>query len=564
MKGLRPNRTRKLSLFLAFLLLFPFPTPVSALTYQHKPVVAVIDPGHGKDAEGWGEPGAVGPSGTREDQVNLAISLYLRQFLRQIGIEPVMTRDENSNHYTHPDIFNRDVVKSLEGRVQRAVQAARASGKTDHSYDFFISIHNNASTSPQARGTMTAYFDPASAESYSYTPEAALYSSRSYQLARLVQENIVSKLGSYSWGVEPHNYYVLRRNVLPAILVEGLFLSNKKEEKLLQQPWVQANIAHAIFEAVKNYLGFSRIAGRDRIETAIAASKAGWTTSSTVILAVATNYPDALAGTPLAKKFDAPILLNPPQTLDSRVLTEIKRLKASKIIILGGPAAISPAVEESLRSSLPGVTVTRYGGANRYETAAIIARAMLTTPAGTVNTAATGTPVVLATGQNFPDALAAGPYAALRGYPVLLVEQNKIPAATAELLRELQPSVSYLVGGPAVISSEVEAAVPNPRRLYGQNRYETAVQVCTVLAGNTSGNAIIIASGDDFPDALVAGALSSRLGAPLFLTGRSQVPATVTGNLAGMSGTVSRIYFMGGKGAIEERVENSIIAAVPK
>lgn len=564
MKGVRPNRTRKLSLFLAFLLLFTFPNPVSALTYQHKPVVAVIDPGHGKDADGWGEPGAVGPSGTREDQVNLAIALYLRQFLRQIGIEPVMTRDENSNHYTHPDIFNRDLVTSLEGRVQRAAQAARASGKTDHSYDFFISIHNNASTSPQARGTMTAYFNPAYAENYSYTPQAALYSSRSYQLARLVQENIVSRLGSYSWGVEPHNYYVLRRNVLPAILVEGLFLSNPKEEKLLQQPWVQANIAHAIFQAVKNYLGFSRIAGQDRIETAIAASRTGWTTSSTVILAVATDYPDALAGTPLAKKFDAPILLNPPQALDSRVLAEIKRLKANKIIILGGPAAISPAVEESLRSSLPGVTITRYGGANRYETAAIIARTLLTIPAGTASTAATGTPVVLATGQNFPDALAVGPYAALRGYPVLLVEQNKIPAPTAELLRELQPSVSYLVGGPAVISSEVEAAVPNPRRIYGQNRYETAVQVCAVLAGNTSSNAIIIASGDDFPDALVAGALSSRLGAPLLLTGRSQAPATLISNLAGMSGTVNRIYFMGGKVAIEEGVENSILAAVPK
>jgi hypothetical protein len=82
-----------------------------------------------------------------------------------------------------------------------------------------------------------------------------------------------------------------------------------------------------------------RCAGAGRFETATEISKAEFTTAKTVILAYGMNYADALAGVPLAKKLDAPILLTNTKSLDVSTADEIKRLKAEKVIILGGEGA---------------------------------------------------------------------------------------------------------------------------------------------------------------------------------------------------------------------------------
>jgi hypothetical protein len=92
------------------------------------------------------------------------------------------------------------------------------------------------------------------------------------------------------------------------------------------------------------------------------------------------------------------------------------------------------------------------------------------------------TPVVyVATGENFPDALGAASASAVQGGPVLLVQPNAIPAATAVELSRLSPNVIYVAGGPAVVSDAVfdalKAYTPNVHRVAGQNRYETAVEV---------------------------------------------------------------------------------------
>lgn len=92
-----------------------------------------------------------------------------------------------------------------------------------------------------------------------------------------------------------------------------------------------------------------RVSGPDRFNTAIQVSKEGWETSNTVIIARSDDYADALAATPLAYQLDAPILLTSTTSLNADTKAEIKRLKAKKVIILGGTGAISDKVQKEIK-----------------------------------------------------------------------------------------------------------------------------------------------------------------------------------------------------------------------
>src|SRR5690606_14428488 len=119
----------------------------------------------------------------------------------------------------------------------------------------------------------------------------------------------------------------------------------------------------------------NRVAGLNRIQTAIAASQAicGDGQAPAVVLTRSDNFPDAQAGTPLAIALGAPLLLSGPTTLDAETEAEITRVlpPGGDVYLLGGTAALSDAVEARLADL--GYSTIRYGGINRFETAAIIA-----------------------------------------------------------------------------------------------------------------------------------------------------------------------------------------------
>ncbi len=150
-----------------------------------------------------------------------------------------------------------------------------------------------------------------------------------------------------------------------------------------------------------------RICGSNRYGTAVAVSKEGWVSSDTVVLARGDDYADALAGVPLAYALDAPMLLTHNDRLTESTKAEILRLRATKAYILGGTSAVSLTVENALKAM--GLNVVRIAGANRYGTAAEVARelAKFNQPAK----------AILAYGLDFPDALVAASYAAVNGLP---------------------------------------------------------------------------------------------------------------------------------------------------
>ena len=191
--------------------------------------------------------------------------------------------------------------------------------------------------------------------------------------------------------------------------------------------------------------------------------------------------------------------------------------------------------------------VERLSGADRYGTAAAVSASVFTNPSAVSK-------VFVATGGNFPDALAAAAAGGYVGGPVLLVGDT-VPAATASELARLNPSVIYVVGGTSVVSSAVESALGSYGtvvRLSGADRYGTAAAVSASVFTNPSAvSKVFVATGGNFPDALAAAAAGGYVGGPVLLVGDT-VPVSTAAELARLNPDV--IYIVGGTAVVSSSV----------
>ena len=194
----------------------------------------------------------------------------------------------------------------------------------------------------------------------------------------------------------------------------------------------------------------TRQAGSDRYSTAAAISAKHFDPGADVaFVATGTDFPDALTGGPAAAKLGGPILLTQKGKLPAATIGELRRLKPKRIVVLGGTGVVSAAVEKTLGRHTAG-KVTRLAGADRYSTGGAISKYVFDS----------GVPVAyVATGANFPDALAGGAAGAFRDGPVLLVAGGKIPGATIAELRRLKPKRIVVLGGTGVVPKTVEKAL---------------------------------------------------------------------------------------------------------
>lgn len=261
-----------------------------------------------------------------------------------------------------------------------------------------------------------------------------------------------------------------------------------------------------------------RTAAADRVATAIEVSRHGWDSAPSVVLAAAETFPDALAGVRLAASLEAPLLLTGATGLPDAVAEELQRLDAATVWILGGTSAVSGRVADDLRGL--GLSTRRLSGASRYETAASIA----------VASAIQTDEVTLALGTDWPDAVSASSLAALLdGPPILLVESDQVPAATVGALRDLDAGRVTIVGGTAVVSQAVVTQLTDldldVTRLSGPDRYSSSVAVAEAALQRRTGTVpLIVASGENFPDALSAGALAARQAGVLILVPSQSLP----------------------------------------
>lgn len=208
----------------------------------------------------------------------------------------------------------------------------------------------------------------------------------------------------------------------------------------------ESAVSAAVETAARAYAPqVERVSGRNRYETAAALSRRAFAQSRTVIVVSGTGFADAVSGGAAAFASVASMLLTSGTSLPQETAAEIRRLAPDRAVILGGTAAVSAGVETALRDIVP--NVSRISGLDRYSTSAAVAREFF--PGSAYR-------AFVATGANFPDALAATPAAGRNGGPVLLSRPDCVPLVVRTQLDRLAPTEVVLVGGTGALTSAIE------------------------------------------------------------------------------------------------------------
>ncbi len=262
-----------------------------------------------------------------------------------------------------------------------------------------------------------------------------------------------------------------------------------------------------------------RLSGQDRFETARKIAE-GFNngTVSNVVITSGYNFPNALSGSVLAKKLNAPILLGGNSPLENiNALTYIKAhlSKDGTIYILGDDKDIKSDIVNSL-TSLGYPNIKRLSSSSKYET--------IKTINDEIN-AKEGTPIVIAGGNVFADGLSMSTIAASKGYPIVLSDSNALSSSALETIKKVKPSKVYIIGGKGAISDSVKEQVKNTTnlseenlvRIWGTDRYETSLNIAKYF--DLDGKDITFASGENFSDALAGSVYAAKYNAPVILIG---------------------------------------------
>jgi serine protease len=201
-----------------------------------------------------------------------------------------------------------------------------------------------------------------------------------------------------------------------------------------------------------------------------------------------------------------------------------------------------------------GKVVTRIGGADRYAGAANLSAASF----------APGVPVAyLATGQNFPDALALGPVAGRDGGPILLLTRDTIPSPTAAELSRLAPGRIVVLGGSGSVSDAVLAGLGaytsgGVTRIGGADRYAGAANLSAANFPADGPATVYVVTGLNYPDGLSAGPVAARARVPILLVATDSLPTTVATELRRLN--PSQVIIVGGTASVSSAVQNAIAA----
>lgn len=283
-----------------------------------------------------------------------------------------------------------------------------------------------------------------------------------------------------------------------------------------------------------------RLAGADRVLTAVAASKDQFPRHSAgaAVLVRSDKYADALAGTPLAVAKNGPLLLSATGGLSDATTAELQRVLApgSTVYLLGGTAALSTNVEAQIRNL--GFTPRRLAGPDRFATAAVIARDGLNSPRT----------VFIATGMSHAEALVAGVAATHVGGAVLLTADDTMPPATKAYLDTATSPTVYAVG--SARGTYPSEAIP------GSTPAASAVALAERFFSRPA--RVAIASSATFPDAMSGGAHAGHQGVPLLLVNDT---ATQTNTYIAKTAPMGAFMY-GGTAAISSVLERSVEATL--
>ena len=321
--------------------------------------------------------------------------------------------------------------------------------------------------------------------------------------------------------------------------------------------WWQVKVGGIVYWVHSDYLTTApdmtytvgRIGGIDRYETAIKVSQSTYPSGAgTVMLASGTDFPDALAAGAAAGVAGASLLLTDPGALPSSVAAELTRLKATRVILIGGEDRVSSAVRASVQSVLPGAAIERIAGRDRTETSLLLAARFFPT----------ATAAYVVDGRNFADAVVAAALGGAKGMPVILV-----PGGDAGLSSDMSTRIKALgagirsvivAGSTASVSSGIESSIKAAgvatTRIGGIDRYETSY-LLNVNAYPNGATSVLFATG-----ALTGSVLAGRGKVPLFST-----PTTCMADAPKtwlLTSKVTRVTLIGGLPSLSEAVAASV------
>lgn len=269
-------------------------------------------------------------------------------------------------------------------------------------------------------------------------------------------------------------------------------------------------------------LSTDRIAGGNRFETSVEVSRAAAPHASgdVVFIANGLKFADALAAAPVVAAEGGHLLLTPPGGMPDAVSQRLAELAPREVVIVGSTASVSDAVARQAAST--GAYVTRIGGSDRVATSLLLLDRLR--ESGPVES------VWVASGFTFPDALVAASVAGRDRSAIVLDHHGATEAAAQSWLARVAPYVAdvrvRIAGGePSVSARDAsglrEAGATAVERFAGTDRYRTAIAINDAFGASAAAGTMLLATGQNFPDALAGAVLSARSGMPMLLSPQS-------------------------------------------
>ncbi|MDU4670598.1 MAG: cell wall-binding repeat-containing protein [Finegoldia magna] len=295
-----------------------------------------------------------------------------------------------------------------------------------------------------------------------------------------------------------------------------------------------------------------RISGENRVQTAIEVSKKMFKEGTNkVVLANQNNYSDVLTAAPFAKANNASLLYVSSDSISKEVMSEIARLKAKEITIIGGEKSVDEGLEKELEKR--NFKVNRLSGADRYKTSAQIAAKLIDGKTTTLE---------IASGENYADALSLNNAAEKDKAPILLVRVNAIDKSVEDVIKSSKASLINIAGGEKSVSESTKANIKKisnatVNRMGGADRYETSILLAKYSGAK---EVVVVASGEKFADALVAAPFSAKQNGAILLTNKDKLGDKAEQFIKDTK--FNKSYVIGGEKSVSEDVINQLTSII--
>jgi len=333
-------------------------------------------------------------------------------------------------------------------------------------------------------------------------------------------------------SIVPTNNYALENNKVNETKKEEIVITKDKDDKKLEDT----------SDKTKNTLSVTRISGSDRYDTSFKIQE--FLTkdkfSYYAVFASGEGFSDALSAGILAGEFEAPLILVRKDSIPKVISDNYSRITFGRSFLVGGTNSVSKKVEDEIHKNIS-VTI-RLAGKNRLDTALSIYGPMLEKRKELV----LGDAFSSYNGYVYADALTTMPY---------MYQLNKSTMGPLPLLPYAGEDASIVFGG----YNSVPKLVGERSRIYGADRYKTAVEIAKAFKSNLNKDVdtIVLASGEDYPDALCAGPLASSKNAAILLT-KSKTLNEDTREYIKANTNIKNIIIVGGEKSISSSVEDEL------